>query len=369
MQLTQSLSLAACLSFMLALPTWAADVQRQHVEQSVQLTAPVDQVWAVVGKFDGLHEWHPSVKSTIMKNPLTRVLDLGEGRLLTEELETKSDANMSLSYRISQMSTVETIQVEGKPVEKKVLPINTYSSTLSVKPAGTGSQVIWSGDFHPAWLGAGTPPVGMSNQDAINVITNVYQVGLNNLLKSLNSTAAAPAPAAPAPAPAAPAPAAPAPAPAPAAPAPAPAAPAPAAPAPAAPAPAAPAPAAATATPTTVAVTPAAGNPYEGHVKCEGSNCKVDTFIIKGFRTFGQCQVCHGMDGGGSTIAPSLLVKLKELDHNTFINRVTNGYKGQIGVMPPWKDNPNIMNNIENLYAYLKARSDGVIPAGNLERF
>ena len=329
MQLTQSLSLAACLSFMLALPTWAADVQRQHVEQSVQLTAPVDQVWAVVGKFDGLHEWHPSVKSTIMKNPLTRVLDLGEGRLLTEELETKSDANMSLSYRISQMSTVETIQVEGKPVEKKVLPINTYSSTLSVKPAGTGSQVIWSGDFHPAWLGAGTPPVGMSNQDAINVITNVYQVGLNNLLKSLNSTAAAPA----------------------------------------APAPAAPAPAAATATPTTVVVTPAAGNPYEGHVKCEGSNCKVDTFIIKGFRTFGQCQVCHGMDGGGSTIAPSLLVKLKELDHNTFINRVTNGYKGQIGVMPPWKDNPNIMNNIENLYAYLKARSDGVIPAGNLERF
>lgn len=337
MQLTQRLSLAACFSLVIALPTWAADVQRQHVEQSIQLTAPVDKVWAVIGKFEGLHEWHPSVKSTIMKNPLTRVLDLGEGKLLVEELETKSDANMSLSYRLTQMSTVELIQVGGKPIEKKVLPVNIYSSTLSVKPAGTGSQVIWAGDFHPAWLEAGTPPVGMSSQDAVNVITNVYQVGLNNLLKSMNSAVAAPAPATPAPA-------APAPVPAPTAPAPA-------------------------AAPTPVTVTPAGGKPYDGHVKCEGSNCKVDTFLVKGFRTFGQCQVCHGMDGGGSTIAPSLLVKLKELDHTTFVDRVTNGYKGQIGVMPEWKANPNIMNNIENLYAYLKARADGVIPAGNLERF
>ncbi len=123
------------------------------------------------------------------------------------------------------------------------------------------------------------------------------------------------------------------------------------------------------AAPTQVAVTSAGGKPYEGHVKCEGSTCKVDSFLIKGFRTFGQCQVCHGIDGGGSTIAPSLLLKLQQLDHATFIDRVTNGYKGQIGVMPTWKDNPNIMNNIENLYAYLKARSDNVIPAGNLERF
>lgn len=351
MQLTQRVSLAACLGLMFALPAWAADVQRQHVEQSIQLTAPVDKVWAVVGKFEGLHEWHPSIKSTIMKNPLTRVLDLGEGRLLTEELETKSDANMSLSYRITQMSTVETLQVEGKPIEKKVLPVNTYSSTLSVKPSGTGSQVIWSGDFHPAWLGTGTPPVGMSSQDAINVMTNVFQVGLNNLLKSLNSTAAAATPTATAAAPATPVPT-----------------PAPAATSTATATPAA-TPTTTAAAPAPVTVTAAGGNPYDGHVKCEGSQCKVDTFLIKGFRTFGQCQVCHGMDGGGSTIAPSLLVKLKELDHTTFVDRVTNGYKGQIGVMPEWKTNPNIMNNLENLYAYLKARADGVIPAGNLERF
>lgn len=412
MQTNKHLSFAVCLSFVFALPAWAADVQRLHAEQSVQLNAPAEQVWAVVGKFEGLHAWHPVVKSTTMRNPMTRILDLGEGKLLTEELEAKSDSAMTLSYRISNMSTVETLQINGKPVEKKVLPVNTYSSTLSVKAAGTGSQVIWSGDFHPAWLEASPAPMGMGNQDAIAAITGVYQAGLTNLPKVLGNNPATVAPTtqpptqtvaatpqlAPAPAlsmpaisqvPAivpVPAPAQPAPPPVPVAPtqpiavpaAPvAPVQPAAAPTAPVAPAQPVAAPAvtvsptqpAAAPPPVQVAVTPAGGKPYEGHVKCEGGSCKIDTFMIKGFRTFGQCQVCHGIDGGGSTIAPSLLLKLQQLDHATFVDRVTNGFKGQIGVMPPWKENPNIMNNIENLYAYLKARSDGVIPAGNLERF
>lgn len=352
MQLKRRVSLVVCLSLVYALPAWAADVKRLHTEQTVQLNAPADQVWAVVGKFEGLHAWHPAVKSTVMRNPVTRILDLGSGALLTEELEGKSDSQMSLSYRISNMTTVETIQVNGKPVEKKVLPVNTYSSTLSVKAAGTGSQVSWTGDFYPAWLDASPAPAGMSDQDAVNTMNQVFQAGLNNLTKVLGSaaaTAATPAQTATAPA------------------APVQAAAAPVTPqAPSAPTQAA---APATAAPTQVVVSPTGAKPYEGHVKCEGGTCKVDTFLIKGFRTFGQCQVCHGIDGGGSTIAPSLLAKLQQLDHTTFVDRVTNGFKGQIGVMPPWKDNPNIMNNVENLYAYLKARSDGVIPAGNLERF
>lgn len=348
MPLNKRVLLAVCLSFVIALPAWAADVERLHTEQSVQVNAPADKVWAVVGKFEGLHEWHPAVKSTIMRNPVTRILDLGAGALLTEELESKADSQMMLNYRISHMTTVGTIQVNGKPIEKKALPVNTYSSTIRVKPAGTGSEVTWAADFHAAWLETSPAPAGMGNQDAINTMNEVFKAGLNNLVKTLGSATAAPTATAPQ---------------------------APAAPAQSTPAPVV-APQNATtsasqvaAAPTTVSVSPATGKPYEGHVKCEGGVCKIDTFMVKGFRTFGQCQVCHGIDGGGSTIAPSLLVKLQQIDHSTFVDRVTNGYTGQIGVMPNWKDNPNIMNNIDNLYAYLKARSDAVIPAGNLERF
>jgi len=91
--------------------------------------------------------------------------------------------------------------------------------------------------------------------------------------------------------------------------------------------------------------------------------------MIRGFRAFSQCQVCHGLDGNGSTIAPSLVEKLKEIDKSRFMEVVSDGFKGQIGVMPPWKENPNVMNYVEQLYAYLKARSDGAIPPGRLTRY
>ncbi len=113
-----------------------------------------------------------------------------------------------------------------------------------------------------------------------------------------------------------------------------------------------------------------ADKPYEQHVKCEqGKTCQVDKFLIRGFRAFSQCQVCHGIDGNGSTIAPSLVQKLKEIDKVTFTEKVVNGFTGQIGVMPPWGENPNVMKNLENLYVYLKARSDGIIPSGHLTRY
>ena len=112
-------------------------------------------------------------------------------------------------------------------------------------------------------------------------------------------------------------------------------------------------------------------NSYNEHVRCEDDKkCKIDKFLLKGFRAFSQCQVCHGIDGNGSTIAPSLLAKLnKDITYDVFVDRVTNGFKGQMGVMPPWKENPNVMKKMNNLYAYLKARADGVIPAGRLKKF
>lgn len=112
-----------------------------------------------------------------------------------------------------------------------------------------------------------------------------------------------------------------------------------------------------------------AGNVYADHIQCEGKDCKVDIFMVRGFRAFSQCQVCHGLDANGSSFAPSLNEKLKEIDRARFDEVVTNGYTGQIGVMPGWKDNPNVMKKIDNLYAYLKARSDGAIPPGRLERY
>lgn len=115
--------------------------------------------------------------------------------------------------------------------------------------------------------------------------------------------------------------------------------------------------------------------PYREHVQCKQDptsgqkKCRIDLFLTRGFRAFSQCQVCHGLDGNGSSFAPSLTEKMREIDKDRFMEVVANGYKGQIGVMPGWKENPNVMKYVDHLYLYLLARSDGAIPAGKIERY
>lgn len=93
--------------------------------------------------------------------------------------------------------------------------------------------------------------------------------------------------------------------------------------------------------------------------------CQVDKSTFVGWRFYHAfCHVCHAQDAVGSTFAPSLVEKLRVIDKARFVDVVENGYTGQIGVMPGWKDNPNISKRYNELYAYLKARSDGVLIPG-----
>ena len=105
--------------------------------------------------------------------------------------------------------------------------------------------------------------------------------------------------------------------------------------------------------------------PYK--VVCtEGENvCTVDVATYKGWRTYhAACHVCHAQDAVGSTFAPNLLVRLEGMDREKFMDVVLNGYTGQVGVMPGWKDDPNVQPRVEDLWRYLKARSDGALPTG-----
>jgi hypothetical protein len=103
-----------------------------------------------------------------------------------------------------------------------------------------------------------------------------------------------------------------------------------------------------------------------GQVNDAGESfCYVDRDTYIGWRTFhGNCHVCHAQDAVGSSFAPNLLDRMQEFDFDMFVDRTANGYTGQVGVMPAWKDNPNVSTKYKELYAYLKARSDGVLPPG-----
>ncbi len=95
----------------------------------------------------------------------------------------------------------------------------------------------------------------------------------------------------------------------------------------------------------------------------------VDWYTYSGYRRYhGECHVCHGPDGVGSTYAPALVESLKTMDYGTFISVVASGRKdvgaGKESVMPAFGDNKNVYCYMDDLYIYLRARAVGDIPRG-----
>lgn len=107
------------------------------------------------------------------------------------------------------------------------------------------------------------------------------------------------------------------------------------------------------------------------HVCKKDNTVVVDWATYNGYRRYhGDCHVCHGPNGLGSSYAPALASSLKVMDYSTFLGTVASGrVRDEAGtkfVMPAFGDNKNVMCFINDLYSYLKARSFEALPAGQL---
>jgi mono/diheme cytochrome c family protein len=93
---------------------------------------------------------------------------------------------------------------------------------------------------------------------------------------------------------------------------------------------------------------------------------KVDPQTMKGFRTWraAACDRCHGANQEG-LVGPSLVERLKTLTKEEFVKTVRDGRldKG----MQSFGTSQQVMDNMDNLYAYLKGRSDGAITRAKVE--
>jgi mono/diheme cytochrome c family protein len=93
---------------------------------------------------------------------------------------------------------------------------------------------------------------------------------------------------------------------------------------------------------------------------------KISANAIEGWKTYngGGCGACHGKGGIGA-VGPNLGDSVtKKLSKDDFFKIVINGKSGTL--MRPNKTNKRVMDNLENLYAYLVARGDDVLGPGNL---
>jgi len=94
---------------------------------------------------------------------------------------------------------------------------------------------------------------------------------------------------------------------------------------------------------------------------------KVDANTMKGFRTW-RAAACRPLPTAANQegmVGPSLVNSLKTLTKEEFVTTVTNGRleKG----MQSFGNSPVVMDNINQLYAYLKGRSDGAITRAKVE--
>jgi hypothetical protein len=168
-------SLAVAALSLISFAAFAHGPSRQKVTEKIEINAPAAKVWAVVGKFQDMN-WLPAVAKTEGTGDNTpeqakRKLTLKDGGVIEETL-TRYDAEaMSISYKIDQ-------------VDVKVLPVNNYSSTISVKDEGGKSVVEWKGAFYRGFMN-NDPPPELSDEAAIKAVEGIYKSGLAALKAKL----------------------------------------------------------------------------------------------------------------------------------------------------------------------------------------
>lgn len=130
------------------------------VSVTTDVEVAADQLWSLIGGFNTLPDWHPAVeKSELQEEGSMRVLSLAGGGEIVEKLEKHDDNQRTYSYTITDSP----------------LPVANYRAEIKVTDEGNGkSSVEWSGEFSAD---------GAPENEAIDVVTGVFQAGLDNLKK------------------------------------------------------------------------------------------------------------------------------------------------------------------------------------------
>lgn len=161
------LALVTALLALAPATVWAHGPTRQKVVSKIEINAPVDKVWAVIGNFQDMG-WHPAfvkTEGTGGNNAgATRKLTLADGGTIEEKLIKHSNEDRAMAYEITN-------------VDVKVVPVTNYSSQISVSGTAEKSVVEWKGAFYRGYVN-NDPPPELSDEAAVKAITGVYQAGL-----------------------------------------------------------------------------------------------------------------------------------------------------------------------------------------------
>jgi hypothetical protein len=132
------------------------NTELQVVAESVDVAAPPDKVWALVGQFGG--EWHPLIAKVQLTGTgvgQLRTIETIDGKQIVERLDVMDNAGRS--YRYTNISGI---------------PVSSHTGTFAVRPKGSGSTVEWRAQF-------------LANDQATFfvklIVSTLFKVGLDSL--------------------------------------------------------------------------------------------------------------------------------------------------------------------------------------------
>jgi hypothetical protein len=145
---------------------------RKKVTVTRQIAASPEEVWALVGNFQDM-SWLPIMAKTEGEGGnapgATHTLTLANGGQVQGKLEKYVTEKHTLFYRIES-------------VDVKILPMTNYSAWVTGAPADGGSLVTWKGAFYHGYPN-NEPPPELNDEAAIEAVTGLYNLGLDNLKK------------------------------------------------------------------------------------------------------------------------------------------------------------------------------------------
>lgn len=140
----------------------SAAAHAAEVKKRSEAPGTPESVWAMVGDFCDIQDWHPAVAECEQfeeGGDTYRTLTLGDGAKIKEKLTEKGDT--SYSYEIIESP----------------LPVKNYSATLEIDEDDEENvvEIEWEAEFDPA--------DGVEEAQAVEVITSIFNDGVTGIRK------------------------------------------------------------------------------------------------------------------------------------------------------------------------------------------
>lgn len=143
---------------------------------TIEINAPADKVWGVIGNYRDM-SWHPAIAKTeadpgeLKKEVSKRKLTFKSGAIFTDTLTRYEPETKTIAFLTNEE-------------DLKTLPVEGYSSTISVAGDGGKSKVEWKGAFYRGYMN-NDPPPELSDAAAIKAVAAFQKEGLEALKAKL----------------------------------------------------------------------------------------------------------------------------------------------------------------------------------------